>query len=750
MASLALAHTDAPPSRTSRLGLLHEWVVTVDHKRLGIMYVGAGLVFFVVAGLMAAVMRWQLALAERDAVSPEVFNRLFTMHGTSMVFLVGIPIVFGFANYLVPLMIGARDLALPRLNAFGFWVFLFGGLLLYGSYLGGDGLYGGGSAPAVGWFAYSPLTARAFSPGNSTDYWNLAILVTGFGTTATAINLVATTLTLRCRGMTLARMPLYVWMMLVVSGMTLLILPPLSAAQLMLLLDRFLGAHFFDTQAGGSALLWQHFFWFFGHPEVYVLMVPGFAFVSEIIPVFSRKVIFGYPTLVAASVGIGAVAMSTWAHHMFAVGMGGTVNAFFAASTMLVAIPTGVKLFNWLGTMYGGRIRLATPMLFACAFLFQFLCAGLTGVILSVAPFDWQLHDSYFVVAHFHFVLIGGLLFTIFAAIYYWFPKATGRLLDERLGRWHFWLLVVGFNLTFVPLHVVGMLGMPRRIYTYPADRGWDAWNLVASLGVPLQVAAVLIFAINIVVSLRRGARAGDDPWNAWTLEWATTSPPPAHNFDVLPEVQSRRPLWDLKHPEDPDGPHEEWGADGAGAAAELSRGRVGMVGLIIAEASLFAVFVVAYLFYIGKSLTGPIPRGVLEVPVLNTACLLGSSVTVALALAALKRGQVARSATWFTVTVLLGLAFLVGTAGEWYQLIAEHQLTIGTNLFGTTFYALVGLHASHVIVGLILLTILCVLAWSRALRPVHAERAELVGWYWHFVDAVWIVVLIVVYVIGR
>ena len=543
--------------RTGWLAQVHEWVVTVDHKRLGVMYVMAGLAFFLIAGVEAGVMRWQLAVAGNTVVSPQVFNRLFTMHGTTMVFLVGIPIVFGFANYLVPLMVGARDLAFPRLNAFGFWAFLFGGLLLYFSFLGGEGLYGAGSAPDVGWFAYAPLTGRAFSPGNSTDYWNLSILVMGFGTVATAINLITTTLTMRCRGMSLGRLPLYVWMMLVVSGMTVMALPPLSAAQIMLLLDRFLGAHFFDTQAGGSAVMWQHFFWFFGHPEVYILMVPGFAFVSEIIPVFSRKVIFGYPMVVAASLAIGFLSMTVWAHHMFAVGMGAPLNSAFAASTMLIAVPTGIKIFNWVATMYGGRIRFATPMLFACAFLFQFLCAGLTGVMLAVVPFNWQVTDSYFVVAHFHYVLVGGLVFTIFGAIYYWFPKVTGRLLSERLGRWHFWLFVVGFNVTFLPMHWLGMIGMPRRIYTYPADRGWDFWNFVASLGVLFQAAAVLVFLVNVAGALRRGERAGNDPWDAWTLEWATTSPPPPYNFETVPVVGSRRPLWDLKHPDDPDGPHE-------------------------------------------------------------------------------------------------------------------------------------------------------------------------------------------------
>lgn len=554
-APLAQPHMDARP--LPLLVQLHDWVVTVDHKRLGIMYICMGLLFFAVGGLEASIMRWQLAFPHHEAVSPEVFNRLFTMHGTTMVFLVGMPIILGLANYLVPLMIGARDLAFPRLNAFGFWLSFFGGLFLYFSYLGGEGLSGSGTAPDVGWFAYAPLTARAFSRGHSTDYWILSLLVGSLGSVTTSINIVTTVCCMRCQGMTLARMPLFVWLLLIVAVMILFAMPPLTAAQIMLLLDRYLGAHFFNTQAGGSALLWQHFFWIFGHPEVYILMLPGFAAASEIIPVFSRKPIFGYPAMVGASVSIAFIGMGVWAHHMFTVGMSAPANIFFAASTMLIAVPTGIKIFNWLATMYGGKIRFATPMLFCIGFLFQFLCAGLTGVMLAVAPFDWQLSDSYFVVAHFHYVLIGGLLFTIFAAIHYWFPKATGRMLSETLGRWHFWLLVLGFNLTFGPQHIAGILGMPRRIYTYAPGRGWEWWNLLSSIGVIFQALAVLFFVWNVIRSLRQGATAGDDPWNAWTLEWATTSPPPEYNFETLPEVRSRRPLWDLKHPHDPDWQHE-------------------------------------------------------------------------------------------------------------------------------------------------------------------------------------------------
>jgi cytochrome c oxidase subunit 1 len=532
---------------------LHEWVITVDHKRLGIMYMIMTLVFFMIAGSLAVVMRAQLAIPNNTLVPPQVFNRLFTVHGTTMVFFVGMPFFAALANYLVPLMIGARDMAFPRLNAFGFWITLFGAILLYSSYIAGEGLAGHGTAPDVGWFAYAPLTERAFSRGTSTDYWILSILLSGVGSTITAINVLATAMSLRTKGMTLAKMPLFVWMMCVVSFQILVALPALTAGQVMLLMDRYLGAHFFDTQAGGDAVLWQHFFWFFGHPEVYILIIPGFACISEIVPVFSRKPMFGRIAMIGATIAIGFISLSVWAHHMFAVGMSSQANTFFAVSTMLIGVPTGIKIFNWLGTMWGGHIRFDTPMLFCIGFLFQFLIAGLTGIMLGVAPLDWQLTDSYFVVAHFHYTLMGGTVFALFGGLYYWFPKVTGRMLSERLGKWHFWLLVLGFHLTFDPQHFAGLLGMPRRIYTYAAGRGWEGYNLVSSVGAATQGIAVLIFAINVIVSLRRGRVAGNDPWDAWSLEWATTSPPAEYNFETLPEVRSTRPLWDLKHPEDPD-----------------------------------------------------------------------------------------------------------------------------------------------------------------------------------------------------
>jgi cytochrome c oxidase subunit 1 len=536
---------------------LHEWVTTVDHKRLGILYVLYAIVFLLIGGVEATIMRLQLMRPHNDLVSPQVFNRMFTMHGTTMIFFVAMPLMFGFANYLVPLMIGARDMAFPRLNAFSFWMTALGGIFLYFSFLGGDGLYGAGSAPDVGWFAYAPLTAKTFSVGHSTDFWTLSLFSSGIGSIGTAINIIATILCMRCPGMTLGRMPLFAWMSLVMSALVIFAVGPLSAAQLMLLVDRYLGGHFFDTQAGGSAVIWMHFFWVFGHPEVYVLVLPAFGFASEIIPVFSRKAMFGYSAMVLATVSIGFIGMSVWAHHMFTVGMSAGANTFFVLATMAIAVPTGIKIFNWLATMWGGKIRYTVPMLFCVGFLFQFLIAGLSGVTLAIAPLDWQLGNSYYVVAHFHYVIVGGILFTSFAAFYYWFPKVSGRMFNETVGKLHFWLFMLGFHLTFDFMHIPGILGMPRRIYTYEPGRGWDIWNLIVSVGVIFQAAGILAFAGNLIWSYFRGRVAGNDPWDAWTLEWSTSSPPPAYNYAAIPSVQSRRPLWDLKHPEDPDWRYE-------------------------------------------------------------------------------------------------------------------------------------------------------------------------------------------------
>jgi cytochrome c oxidase subunit 1 len=385
----------------------------------------------------------------------------------------------------------------------------------------------------------------------------LSLLVSGFGSIGTAINIIATVFCLRCPGMTLARMPLFAWLNLVMAVLVVLAVSPLSAAQIMLAIDRYLGGHFFDTQAGGSAVIWMHFFWIFGHPEVYVLVIPAFAFVSEIVPVFSRKAIFGYPVMVAATVCIAFISMSVWAHHMFTVGMSANANTFFVLSTMAIAVPTGIKIFNWLATMWGGKIHFKTPMLFCIGFLFQFLIAGLTGIMLGAAPFTWHLGNSYFVVAHFHYVIVGAILFATFGAFYYWFPKMSGKIYNETFGKLHFWLFVIGFHLTFDFMHIPGLLGMPRRIYTYEPGRGWDTLNLIVTIGVFFQAAGILVFVANLLWSYIHGDSAGSDPWDAWTLEWSTNSPPPVYNFAIIPAVRSRRPLWDLKHPEDPDWKYE-------------------------------------------------------------------------------------------------------------------------------------------------------------------------------------------------
>ena len=557
MSSDSIALPRAEAASRPLVDALHGWVTTVDHKRLGILYILYALIFLVIGGIEAGIMRIQLMHAHNDFVSPQVFNRMFTMHGTTMIFFVAMPLVFGFANYLIPLMIGARDMAFPRLNAFSFWLTAFGGFLLYFSLVGANGLYGAGNAPDVGWFAYAPLTSRTFSVGHSTDFWTLGLLVSGFGSIGTAINILTTILCMRCPGMSLGKMPLLAWLNLVMSGMVILAISPLTAAQAMLLVDRYLGGHFFDTQAGGSAVVWMHFFWIFGHPEVYVLAIPAFAFASEIIPVFSRKAIFGYPVMVAATICIGFIGMSVWAHHMFTVGMSSSANTFFVLSTMAIAVPTGIKIFNWLATMWGGKIEFKTPMLFCVAFLFQFLVAGLTGIMLGAAPFDWQLSNSYFVVAHFHYVIVGGILFTIFGAFYYWFPKMSGKMCNETLGKLHFWLFFIGVHLTFDFMHIPGILGMPRRIYTYEPGRGWDVWNLIVTIGVFFQALGTVIFVTNLLWSYFKGKAAGSDPWDAWTLEWSILSPPPAYNFASIPVVKSRRPLWDLKHPNDPDWKYE-------------------------------------------------------------------------------------------------------------------------------------------------------------------------------------------------
>jgi cytochrome c oxidase subunit I+III len=521
-------------------GGLREWATTVDHKVIGVRYLYTAFAFFVAAGIEALILRTQLAVPENDLVGPEAFAQLFSMHGITMIFLFITPMLSGFGNYLVPLQIGARDLAFPRLNAFGYWVFLASGLFLYSSLLVA-------AAPNVGWFNYVPLASDAYSPGLNIDFYTLGLTFLTVSTTAGAINFIVTILRLRAPGMSINRMPLYCWAILSASLAIVFALPSLTAANLLLWLERQHGFHFFESEAGGDPLLWQHLFWIFGHPDVYIIFLPAIGIVSTIVPVFSRRPIVAYSWVALATVTIGIVGFGVWVHHMFAVGLPQISMTFFSAASLMIAIPSGVQVFAWLATMLTGRPVLRTPFLFVLGFVVVFVVGGLTGVMFAVVPFDQQVTDSYFVVAHFHYVLFGGSVFPIFAGIHYWLPKISGRMLSEWLGQLSFWLIFVGFNLTFFPMHVSGLLGMPRRVYTYQAGLGWDVYNLLATIGAFVLAVGILAVVVNVVWSVRRGAPAGADPWRANTLEWSTSSPPPTYNFAVIPTVRSADPNWDVE-----------------------------------------------------------------------------------------------------------------------------------------------------------------------------------------------------------
>jgi cytochrome c oxidase subunit I len=523
------------------------WVSTVDHKRIGILYGVTAFVFFVMGGVEALLIRSQLATPNGKVLSADQYNQLFTMHGTTMVFLVIMPLAAAFGNYLVPLMIGARDVAFPRLNAFGYWGFLFGGLFLYSSFLLGG-------APNGGWFGYAPQTIGKFNPGNGIDFWLLGLVITGIASLTAAINFIVTTLNLRAPGMTLLRMPVFVWMNLVVSFLLLFAMPIITVAFFQLYFDRNFGANFFNANAGGDPVLWQHMFWLFGHPEVYILILPAFGIVSEIVPVFSRKGLFSYPVAVFSGVVIGFMGWGVWAHHMFAVGLGPVANTAFAISTILISVPTGIMILNWLASTWGGDLRFKTPMLFALGFIAMFTIGGLSGATHTIVPHLYQQTDTYYIVAHFHYVLFGGSILGIFAGLYYWFPKAFGRVLDERLGKVQFWMMFIGFNLTFGPMHIVGLQGQVRRTYTYPSGMGWNVWNAVSTVGALVIALSVLVFIANVVRTLRSSEQAPDDPWDARTLEWSTSSPPPHYNFARIPVVQSIDDFWHRKYTRDDQG----------------------------------------------------------------------------------------------------------------------------------------------------------------------------------------------------
>jgi cytochrome c oxidase subunit I len=519
---------------------LWSWITTVDHKRIGILYGSTAFFFFLLGGIEALLLRIQLGSPDNTFLSPDTYNQLFTMHGTTMIFLAIMPLSAMFFNFMVPLQIGARDVAFPRLNAFSYWVFLLGGLFLNSSWLFGK-------APDTGWFGYANLTSKQYSPGLNVDFWMIGLQVLGIASLAAAVNFFVTIINLRAPGMKLMRMPMFVWMTFITQVLLLLAFPVITVALFLLMFDRFFGTHFFVPSGGGDPILWQHLFWIFGHPEVYILILPAFGIVSEILPVFSRKPLFGYAAMVFSGVFIAFLGFGVWSHHMFATGMGPIADTFFALSTMLIAIPTGVKIFNWIGTMWGGSLQFRTPMYFAVAFIAMFIIGGLSGVMHSPPPADLQQTDTYFVVAHFHYVMFGGSIFGLTAGAYYWWPKMFGRVLNESLGKLHFWLMLIGFNLTFFPMHFVGLNGMARRTYTYSAGLGFETLNQIETAGSMVLALSFLVFLINIIRTWRKPRNAPADPWNGATLEWAIPSPPQEFNFAEIPVVHGRDPLWETK-----------------------------------------------------------------------------------------------------------------------------------------------------------------------------------------------------------
>ena len=797
-----LRHEATAPHAPATTGLW-SWITTVDHKRIGILYGVSAFLFFLVGGLEALLIRLQLAVADNTVLGAETYNALFTMHGTTMVFLAVMPMSAAFFNYMVPLMIGARDVAYPRLNALSFWIFLAGGLFLSSSFLAG-------APPDAGWFGYANLTSRAFSPGLSIDYWVLSLQILGAASVIAAVNFIVTILNLRAPGMTLMRMPVFVWMTLVVQFLVLLAFPPITVGLIFLLFDRFLGTHFYNVAAGGDLHLWQHLFWIFGHPEVYILILPAFGIVSEVLPTFSRKPLFGAPVVIYSGILIGFFGFGVWGHHMFSAGMGPIADAVFAVATMLIAIPTGVKIFNWLGTMWGGAIRPTVAFHYAAGLIALFTIGGLSGIMHASPPVDLQQTDTYWVVAHMHYVLIGGSLFGLFAGAYYWWPKMTGRMLDERRGRMQFWLIFAGFNVAFFPQHWLGTIGMPRRIYTYAEGSGWGLWNLVSTIGAFGIGLSILLFAVIALRSLRRGPRAPADPWDARTLEWRTASPPPAHNFDAIPPVFGRDSFWREKYgddrgrrpaarPEAPD-PHgmhlpepsfwpivlaagilvAAYGAlyatavTVAGGALVLvaafafalehhgnpahvrqdgvlgvDHRKLGMWTFIGSECLFFGTLIAAYVAYRGRSRIAPYPEQILDIPLttISTFVLLMSSLLMVLALAAVQRGDHVYSRRWLAGVVLFGLGFLGFQAYEFTHFV-QQGLTLQTNLFGSTFFVLTGFHGAHVALGVAWLLALLWLDLRGRLGPADATKVEVAGLYWHFVDIVWIVIFTLVYLI--
>ncbi len=784
------------------------WLTTIDHKRIAVLYGVTTLFFFLVGGVEALLMRTQLARPDNTVLSAYLYNEMFTMHGTTMIFLVVMPAGLGFfSNFVVPLQIGARDVAFPRLNALSYWIFLFGAIVLNIGWFHN-------LSPDAGWFGYANLTERYYSPGANLDFWSLGLLISGVSSVLSGLNLLTTVINMRAPGMTFMRMPLFVWSVMVMFVLILVAFPPLTVGLIFLVLDRFFDTHFYRVVAGATPLLWQHLFWLFGHPEVYIMVLPAFGIMSEIVPTFSRKPLYGYPAMAYSTALIGFLSYGVWAHHMFAVGMGPVADSAFALTSMLIAIPTGIKIFSWIATMWGGDLKMKTAFLYALAFIVQFTAGGLSGIMHAQPPIDLQQTDSYFVVAHFHYVLFGGSAFALLGGLYYWWPKVTGRLLDERLGKLNFWTMVIGFNLTFFPMHILGAEGMPRRIYHYAPDMGWNLMNLLATIGAFTMAFSALILLINMLKSIRGGELSGPDPWDGRNLEWKVPSPPPEYNFREIPLVRARDQFWHDKYGYEggatpaapaPAHPLEEGGAihmpapsiypiliaagltmgvvgmmlwirvavcgafltafcaiamgfeyanAGAedekqiGAATGLDTRKVGVWAFIGSESLFFASLIATYLIYKGKDLGGPTAETILEVGLTTTTTfiLLMSSLTMVLAQDSFRRGDRSWGLRWLIATIILGSLFLGGQAYE-FDSFFRKGLTLQTNLFGQTFYTMVGFHGAHVTVGVIILLALAAASWTGWFERRHRDIAvECAALYWHFVDIVWIVIFSIVY----
>ena len=527
-----------PYKKTGLVG----WLTTVDHKKIGIMYAFSALFFFLVGGVEALLIRVQLMNPESAVIAARTYNQLFTMHGTTMIFLAVMPMGAAFFNYIMPLQVGARDVAFPRMNSLGLWTFIAGGILLNLSWFFSKG------APAIGWFGYAPITSSQYAPDLGPDFWIMALQLLGIASLVGSFNFITTIINMRAPGLSMMRLPVFTWMTLITSFLLILALPPIAIALAELMFDRHFATNFFHVSGGGKPILWQHLFWIFGHPEVYILILPAMGIISEVLPAFSRKPLFGYPLIVFSGAVIGFLGFAVWSHHMFTTGLGLVATTAFSFLTMLIAIPTGVKIFNWIGTMWGGRIRFTVPMLFAVGFVWMFMMGGFTGIMHSSVPVDSQHQDTYFVVAHFHYVLIGGSIFALFSGVYYWFPKMSGRMMSEAVGRVVFYTMFIGFNLAFFPMHILGMTGMPRRTHTYKSEMGWDGPNFWSTIGAFILGIGVLIFVINLIYSIKKGEKAGKDPWDARTLEWATANPPKEYNFAYTPVVHARDQFWETKH----------------------------------------------------------------------------------------------------------------------------------------------------------------------------------------------------------